>query len=492
MNRPRLEVRGIIKRFPGVIAVDRVDLVLAPGEIHALVGENGSGKSTLCMVISGAYRPDGGEILVDGKPMQFANPRDAMACGIAMTYQESNLVPELTVAENIALGQAPFWSTSRELARSVRAVLTRLGFPLDPDLHAGALSGAQMQMVEIAKALFARARLIVMDEPTAALSATETQALHRVIRALAAEGVSVIYISHALEEALTLADTTTVLRDGRMVGRGPSSGFTRDSLIKLMVGQNLELAERPTTVATAGAELLRAEGLTLAGRVSDASLALHAGEVVGLAGLVGSGRSELAAVLAGIERPTRGQVLLRGRPLRLGSPVAAARAGIGYLSENRKEDGLFLPLSVTRNITMGLLPYLGGRLGVISGRREAAAARDLGNRFAVSAPSLAASVRTLSGGNQQKVLLARLMSRDPQVLILDEPTKGVDVGAIAEIHRLIRLFAAAGNAALVISSYLPEIIALSDRVLVMREGRLQADLPAGEASADKIMSRFFR
>jgi ABC-type sugar transport system ATPase subunit len=230
----------------------------------------------------------------------------------------------------------------------------------------------------------------------------------------------------------------------------------------------------------------------LAGRVSDASLALHAGEVVGLAGLVGSGRSELAAVLAGIERPTRGQVLLRGRPLRLGSPVAAARAGIGYLSENRKEDGLFLPLSVTRNITMGLLPYLGGRLGVISGRREAAAARDLGNRFAVSAPSLAASVRTLSGGNQQKVLLARLMSRDPQVLILDEPTKGVDVGAIAEIHRLIRLFAAAGNAALVISSYLPEIIALSDRVLVMREGRLQADLPAGEASADKIMSRFFR
>jgi ABC-type sugar transport system ATPase subunit len=492
MTQPRLHARGIVKRFPGVTAIDGVDLLLEAGQIHALVGENGSGKSTLSSVISGIYRPDAGEILFDGRSVQFAGPRDAIACGIAMTYQESNLIPELSVSENITLGHAPFWSASRKMARSVRRVLARLDFKLDPDMRAGALSGAQVQMVEIAKALFASARLIIMDEPTAALSSTETRALHQVIRALAAEGVSVIYISHALEEALTLADMITVLRDGRTVRHGLSNEFTRDGLIRLMVGQNIGLSERPTSIVTRGDELLRAEGLTLPGRVFDASLALRAGEVVGLAGLVGSGRSELAGMLAGISKPKRGRVLVRNKQLRLGSPVVAREAGIGYLSENRKEDGLFMPLSVTRNIALGLISKLSSRFGAISQRREDKVARDLGDRFSVSASSFSAQVRILSGGNQQKVLLARLMSRQPIILILDEPTKGVDVGAIAEIHRLIRRFVAAGNTALVISSYLPEIMALSDRVLVMRDGRLQADLRASDVSIDQIMSRFFR
>jgi ABC-type sugar transport system ATPase subunit len=488
----RLEAREITKRFSGVTAVDRANLVLQPGEIHALVGENGSGKSTLCMVFSGVYRPDHGTLWIDGLEVSPGSPREAQKFGVSMTYQESNLVPELTVAENIALGHEPFFSRSTGVDRRVRGVLERLRFRLDPHQKAARLSGAQMQMVEIAKALFTDSKIIIMDEPTAALSGAETETLHSVVRELAAQGLSVIYISHALEEALTLAHKVSVLRDGRIVACQPSSELDRATLVRLMVGRHVEIVSRPKTSAAPGEELLRADELSWGQRVRNVSLSLRTGEVVGLAGLVGSGRSELANLLGGAEQPTAGRLIVQGRQTRLRSPAAARRLGIAYLTENRKEDGLFLQLSVARNITISVIHRLAAFLGIISTQRENAEASRLIQGFGIVAPSLKAEVRTLSGGNQQKLLFARLMNWSPKILILDEPTKGVDVGAIAEIHHLIRASAASGKAVLVISSYLPEIMALADRVLVMRQGAIVTEVNAREATSDRIISQAFR
>jgi len=487
----RLEARGITKSFPGVRAVANVDLALMPGEIHALVGENGSGKSTLCMVFSGIYRPDSGIIFIDGAMVRPENPRHAQALGISMMYQESNLVPELTVAQNVALGHDPFLTRQAALVESVAAILRRLKFDVDPRMKAATLGGAQMQMVEIAKALYTRSKVIIMDEPTAALSASEVQRLHDVIREIAASGIAIIYISHALEEALALADRVTVLRDGEVAACRSTSELCREDLVHLMVGQHVEIVQRPTTRAKRGAELVRTMGLCWRDRVRDASFSLYAGEIVGLAGLIGSGRTEVASLLAGINRPDGGQIFVRSREVDLRSPRDALGHGIAILTENRKEEGLFLPLSVAHNLTIGILSRLRGIMGLLSPAREREEARAIADRLRLSTPSLQIDVRSLSGGNQQKLLIGRMLVREPDILIFDEPTKGVDVGAIAEIHHLIRELASRGKGILVISSYLPEIMALSDRILVMRGGEIVQDIDAADASTDAVRSRAF-
>lgn len=488
---PRLEAHGISKSFPGVLAVSNADLALMPGEIHALVGENGSGKSTLCMVFSGIYQPDAGDIFIDGTMARPENPRHAQALGISMMYQESNLVPQLTVAQNVALGHEPFLTRQAGLVESVATILRRLKFDIDPRTKAATLSGAQMQMVEIAKALYTRSKVIIMDEPTAALSALEVQRLHAVIRKIAASGVSIIYISHALEEALALADRVTVLRDGEVVACHPASELGRDDLVHLMVGRHVEIVRRPSSQARRGADLVRTEGLCWRERVRNVSFSLHAGEIVGLAGLIGSGRTEVASLLAGISRPDDGHIFVRGREVDLRSPRDALRHGIAILTENRKEEGLFLPLSVAHNLTISILSRLRGVSGLLSPAREQTEARGLADKSKLSAPSLQINVRSLSGGNQQKLLIGRMLAREPDILVFDEPTKGVDVGAIAEIHHLIRGLASRGKGILVISSYLPEIMALSDRILVMRGGEIVQDIDAAEATTDAVISRAF-
>lgn len=491
-DMPRLAVRGLTKIFPGVRAVQAADLTLQSGEIHALVGENGSGKSTLCMTLSGVYQPDSGEIEIDGVRVNPANPRHAQLLGISMMYQESNLVPELTVSANIALGHESFMLNKDETEERVREILNRLNFSLDPSVKASQLSGAQMQMAEIAKAFYGESKIIIMDEPTAALSLHEARAFHQVIRDVAATGVSVIYISHALEEALELADNITVLRDGEVVACCATKDLTRDGLVELMVGRHVGIVERPAHHESARDHFLRVENLSFANRVRDVTFDLSRGEVVGLAGLVGSGRSELAMSICGIVRPNAGSILIDGKLTKISSPRAAMRRGIAYLSENRKEDGLFLQLDVLHNLTISILDRLTGWHGLVRQARQIDAGRSLIANFVISIPGIKAKAQTLSGGNQQKSLIARLIATEPKILIFDEPTKGVDVGAIEFIHKTIRALAAEGKAILVISSYLPEIMALSDRVLVMRNGELVADISADDLSEDAVMAAAFR
>ena len=490
-DAPRLAIRGLTKTFPGVRAVSEANLMLRPGEIHALVGENGSGKSTLCMTLSGVYQRDAGEIEIDGERVEPANPRHAQSLGMSMMYQESNLVPELTVSANIALGHEDFILDRSDTDSRVREILDRLDFKLDPSVKASQLSGAQMQMAEIAKALYGESKIIIMDEPTAALSMHEASAFHQVIRDVTATGVSVIYISHTLEEALGLADNITVLRDGEVVTCRSTEELSREALVELMVGRHVGVVERPSRHSAAGDRVLQVENLSVENCVKDVTFALSRGEVVGLAGLVGSGRSELAMSICGVLRPNAGTVRIKGESVKITSPRAAMRRGIAYLSENRKEDGLFLQLGVLHNLTISVLDRLTGWLGLVRGRREMQTGRSLIADFAISVPGIRARAQTLSGGNQQKSLIARLFATDPEILIFDEPTKGVDVGAIESIHMTIRSLAQNGKAILVISSYLPEIMALSDRVLVMRNGELVADFAADDLSEETVMAAAF-
>jgi len=488
---PRLAIRGLTKTFPGVRAISEADLTLAPGEIHALAGENGSGKSTLCMVLSGVYQPDAGEIVIDGVVVNPTNPRHAQSLGVSMMYQESNLVPELTVAENIALGHETFLLNKRGIEARTREILNRLNFSLDPSAKASQLSGARMQMAEIAKALYGESKIIIMDEPTAALNSQETQDFHKLIRDVAATGVSVIYITHALEEALELADFTTVLRDGKVVACRPTTDLTRENLVELMVGSHIDIIKRPTRRSEIGEQILRVENLSLRNHLTNINFSLSRGEVVGLAGLVGSGRSELTMSICGVVKPTTGAIFIHGKRVKVVSPRVAIRHGIAYLSENRKEDGLFLQLSVMHNLTASILGPLSYLFGLIRRRREVKEARLLVNSFAIATSGLAKKIRDLSGGNQQKTLIARLIATKPEILIFDEPTKGVDVGAIDSIHQTIRALALEGKAVLVVSSYLPEIMALSDRVLVMRGGQLVANLTAENLTEETVMEAAF-
>ncbi|MCR2800132.1 sugar ABC transporter ATP-binding protein [Microbacterium sp. zg-Y818] len=488
MSAPALEMRGISKSFPGVKALSDVDLVVAPGEVHAIVGENGAGKSTLMKILAGLYQPDTGTIELAGERVRIAGQLDALRRGIGMVYQELNLVPDLTVAENIALGATPSrlgFVRRRSLLDSARAVLDALDARIDPRARLGSLTVSQQQLVEIAKAYAARPKIMVLDEPTSSLSEHEAQALFRVVRAMRADGIAIIYISHRLREVLDLADHVTVLRDGRQIDTRPVSGLTAAEMITLMVGRELTDVF-PKREVPIGEVVLEVDGLSRAGAFDGVSLTVRAGEIVGLAGLVGAGRTEIARAVFGLDKADAGTVRVNGADIRARSPRQAVNAGIAYVPEDRKRDGIIPESSIRDNIALPVLSKV-GTSGWISSRRERALATEQVNALGVSPPDVERAVNTLSGGNQQKVVIAKWLATQPDVLLLDEPTRGVDVGAKADIHTIIGELAGRGVAILLISSELPEVLAVSDRIYVLTEGRVSAEFTRDDADERSIM-----
>src|SRR4051794_10374494 len=488
---PLLQMRGIVKEFPGVRALDEVDLDVAAGEVHCLLGQNGAGKSTLIKILAGAYRPDAGEIRWAGLPVSFGSPHDADAAGIATIHQELDLVPGLSVAENIFLGHEPArlgFSRTRTAESAARALLRRLGHPeIPPRRELGRLSAAGQQVVSMARALSRDARLIVMDEPSAGLGSDEGDNLFRVVRELTADGVAVVYISHRLEEIRRIGDRVTVLKDGRTVARNLAAPRTPTAeVIRLMTGRSIEYVFPERGPTPSADVVLEVDGLTRRGEFADVSFTVRAGEVVGLAGLVGSGRSEILETVYGARRAAAGTVRVRGKALRPGSVPAAVRAGMGLAPEERKSQGLLMAEPVYRNVS---LPVLGrfARAGFLRGGAELAAAAEVTAQLDVRPADPTRPVRTLSGGNQQKVVLARWLLEECSVLLLDEPTRGVDVGARSEIYALARRLAARGVAVVLVSSEVPEVLGLADRVLVVREGRVVHEAPAAELDEGRVL-----
>jgi ribose transport system ATP-binding protein len=495
-----LEARNIGKSFPGVKALDGVSLGARGGSVHAVVGENGAGKSTLMKILSGVYRADAGEILLDGKTVEFASPRAATEAGVAIIHQELNLAPALSVAENIFLGREPArfgFVDRRKMERDAGALLDRLGHTLIPRRDVASLKVSDRQIVEIAKALSTGARVLIMDEPTTALAADDVERLFGVIRALVSAGAAVIYISHKMDELFRIADEFIVLRDGKLIARSAASETTPGELARMMVGREISYergGERAESGARGDVELLRVENLSSweigegrAPRLSDISFNLRAGEVLGVAGLMGAGRTELLESLFGWRRMTgESRVTLNGRPLAAGGPREAIKAGLAFVSEDRKAQGLALDLDVGGNITLAQLKRF-TRSGFIQTAREEEAARESIARLGIKPPDARAAVANLSGGNQQKVVLARWLLTDPKILLLDEPTKGIDIKGKAEIYRLIEDLAARGLGVILVSSELPELLALSDRIIVLREGRLAGALDRSEATEERII-----
>ena len=486
---PLLEVRNLEKTFPGVRALSGVSFDVRPGEAHALLGENGAGKSTLIKIVSGVYQPDAGEILIDGRVTRFATPEDAKRAGVATIYQELLLFPELTVAENIYLGHAPRARGGRIDWRAMRAKADALLASLEiDDLAAdqivGALSVGHRQRVEILRALSHDARILIMDEPTAALTESDVTRLFDIVRRLKSRGVGIVYISHRLDELFEIADRVTVLRDGAYVGAREVADTNAAELVQMMVGRRIENLF-PKTSAPIGAPVLEARGLVCHPMTRNVSLDVRAGEIVGLAGLVGSGRSELAQVLFGITPAEHGEIRLVGETVKVNSPESARSRGIAYVPEDRGVQGLVRPMSVLQNFSLAALAGL-SRLGFIDRAAERRLAEAGVQRFSVKTSSVDEIAGRLSGGNQQKIVLGKWLANNPKLLILDEPTRGIDVGAKAEIHRLMCELAADGVAILMISSELPEVLGMSDRVLVMREGRLVAEFDRAHATSEAV------
>jgi rhamnose transport system ATP-binding protein len=485
-----LRLTGIRKAFAGVQALKGVSFELEDGEVHALVGENGAGKSTLIKVITGAHAPDEGTIEFQGCPVEHNDPVRARNLGIAAIYQQPALFPDLSVAENIALGLEPggAWRLVRWGERRARAarLLARIGAAIDPETEVRRLTMPEQQLVEIARALGADARLLIMDEPTASLSDLEVENLFRVIRELKGHGVGIIYISHRLEELPQVADRVTALRDGSLVGTRCMGEVSRTDLIRMMVGRELSAVFPKTTVAR-GDVLLRVSDLTCsASGVSGVSFDVRAGEILGLAGLVGAGRTELARVLFGLTPADSGTIEIGGEPVTIASPADAIRHGIAYVPEDRRHHGVILDMSVASNATLATLDSVSSR-GLLDFRRERDVAADLVRRLGIKTATIDNPVGNLSGGNQQKVALARWLASDPRVLILDEPTQGVDVGAKAEIHRLMGELAGRGIAIVMISSELPEILGMSDRIVVMHGGTVAGTLERAGATQESIL-----
>jgi ABC-type sugar transport system ATPase subunit len=483
-----LSAAGLSKSFPGVRALEGVDFDLRPGEVHALLGENGAGKSTLIKILGGALVPDAGTVRLEGQALPLGDPLAVRRRGINVVYQELTLVPELTAGENIFLGREqgrPFLRR-REMARAARELLDGLGARVAPGAPVRALSVAQQQLVEIARALANESKVIILDEPSATLSDPEVERLFRVLRGLRERGLGIVYISHRLEEIFAIADRVTVLRDGRPVACSPVAGVDRAQLIRWMVGRDVA-EEFPPRAPAPGEAVLEVRGLACPPRFTDVSLTVRRGEIVGLAGLVGAGRTSVALALFGALPGVRGEVRLEGRPVRFGSPFEAIRAGLGYVTEDRRRRGLFRLLSSSANITISYLRSL-ARLGLLSPGRERPAAAAAAKEFDVRAPAgLAQPAGTLSGGNQQKLLLARLLLRPRRLLVLDEPTRGIDVGAKAEIYALMNRLTAQGLGILMISSELPEVLGMSDRVVVMHEGRTAGELSRAQATPERVM-----
>ncbi|MEW2181318.1 sugar ABC transporter ATP-binding protein [Streptomyces sp. NPDC005406] len=487
---PVLALEGVSKSFGAVRALRGVSLRLYAGEAHALAGENGAGKSTLIKALAGVHRPDEGTVLLDGKPVEFHGPADARDAGVAVIYQEPTLFPDLSVAENIFVGRQPRRSFGRvdhrAVTRAAADLFARLGVDLDPDQPARGLSIADQQLVEIAKALSFDARVLIMDEPTAALTGSEVARLFGVVRTLRAEGAAVLFISHRLEEIFALCRRVTTLRDGAWISSELLSGLSEDDLVRRMVGRDLdELYPKQSTEI--GEVALSVRRLTREGVFTDVSFDVRRGEIVGLAGLVGAGRSEVARAVFGVDRFDGGEVEVLGRKLRPGAPSLAMAAGLALVPEDRRAQGLVMDMSIERNI--GLTGFAATtRAGLMNRAAERDRAVDWAVKLQVKYARLADVVGTLSGGNQQKVVLAKWLATSPQVLIVDEPTRGIDVGTKAEVHRLLSSLAAEGVAVLMISSDLPEILGMADRVLVMHEGRLTAQIPRSEATEETVMA----
>ena len=484
-----LEMRDIRKRYPGVQALDGVTLTLKHREVLALVGENGAGKSTLMKILAGAERMDSGTILLDGEPVEINSPTEAQQMGISMIYQEFNLVPYLSVAENIFLGREPRKRSGlidwKKLRGDAAAILAELGVDLDVRDRVERLSVAEQQMVEIAKAVSFRARILAMDEPSATLTEHELERLFALIRRLVEEGVSIIYISHRLEEIYEIADRVTIMRDGHTVATNRVEELTREDIVRLMVGREIS-EEFPPRQVELGDVALEVRDLTRPGYFEDVSFSVRRGEILGIAGLVGAGRTEVARAIFGADPIQRGQVLLDGRDVTPQNPREAIDAGIGLVTEDRKAQGLILGMSVLHNITLPSL-YKFARGGFIDKKEERNEASRFVKELNIKTPSLDQIVRNLSGGNQQKVVLAKWLLTNSKVMIFDEPTRGIDVGAKLEIYHLLNELVARGVAVVMISSELPEVLGMSDRILVMHEGRVAGELPAAEATQEAVM-----
>ncbi|MET8359793.1 sugar ABC transporter ATP-binding protein [Micromonospora sp. NPDC005171] len=486
---PLLVLDGVTKSFGAVAALRGVHLALHSGEAHALVGENGAGKSTLVKVLAGAHAPDSGSLTLDGQPLRLGAPADARAAGIAVIYQEPTLFPDLSVAENIFMGRQPLRGLRRidtaAMNRDAERLFQRLGVRIDPTRPARGLSIADQQLVEIAKAISFDARVLVMDEPTAALSGVEVERLFAVARSLCEGGAAVLFISHRFNEVFDLCHRVTVLRDGAWVSSDDTADLTVDEVVRRMVGRDVS-SLYPKQDAELRDTLLDVRRLSRAGVFTDVSFSVRGGEIVALAGLVGAGRSEVARAVFGVDRYDAGEVLVAGRAVPAGNPGRAIAAGMALVPEDRRQQGLVMELSVERNATLARRRAL-SRLGLLLGGVERAEARQWTRRLQVKASRLDAPVATLSGGNQQKVVLAKWLATAPRVLIIDEPTRGIDVGTKSEVHRLLSELAGQGLAILMISSELPEVLGMADRVLVMHEGRLVRELPRAEADETSIM-----
>ena len=491
---PVLEVRDVTKRFGPTRALDGVSFALQAGRVHGLAGENGAGKSTLIKVLTGLYQPDAGQILLDGRPVSFAGPRDSQRLGVSAVYQEINLIPERSVAENLLLGREPRrlgLLDRRRMIADAGTVLARYGLDLDPSARLRSLGLGVQQMVSIARGASLGARVVILDEPTSALSAAEVETLFGVVERLRAEGVAMVFVSHRLSECYRLCDQLTVLRDGRVVRAGTPAALPRAELVAAMLGPKAggeraaEAARRPAPAATE-TPVLRVRGLWWRSRVRGVALDLRPREIVGLAGLLGSGRTETLKAVFGAERPDRGEVELGGQPVREASPAGSIRRGLGFLSEDRRAEGIFPRLSVRENMTAAVLPRL-SRFGVISRRREDALVRDFIARLGIRTAGPDQAVSGLSGGNQQKVLLARCLAARPRALMLDDPTRGIDVGAKAEVHRAVQALAEDGLGVLVTSSEMEELLALSDRLVVLAEGAVAGEVEGHAANTEAVL-----
>lgn len=493
MNALLLKADGICKTFGGVHALSDVSLDVKEGEVHAICGENGAGKSTLIKILAGSYTPDKGRVLVNNHPLPPGDIRASEKAGIHALYQESTAFPHLNATENIFMGREPcklggLLLNKKRMRLETKKLLSRLGEAFDQNRPVGQLPMAQRQMIGIARALLHQSRLLIMDEPTASLSGRETEILFRIIRQLRKQGVSILYISHRLEEIFEISDRVTVLRDGKLVATKPTGEVTKSDLIRMMVGREVSLLKHSTpAIQERVGNLLEVKNLSRKGSFKDISFSIRAGEILGLAGLIGAGRSEVAQTIFGITRPDKGSVLIEGKPLASGSVASAIKKGVALVPEDRQHLGLILPMPIGVNLTLAVLRTL-TRFGMCSSVKEKTLIGRLMAELGVRAPDASVLAETLSGGNQQKLVIAKWLAASPRILFLDEPTRGVDVGAKAEIYQLIRRLAAQGMATLLISSDLPEILSLSDRILIMRSGEISGELSHEESTQEKILS----
>ncbi|WP_041639396.1 sugar ABC transporter ATP-binding protein [Anoxybacillus flavithermus] len=483
-------MKGIKKAFHHHLVLDGVDFEVCAGEVHALMGENGAGKSTLMKILTGMYEKDAGTITVDGKEVHYRHPKEAERDGIVVIHQELNIIPTLTVAENMFLGREQTigktgWIRQKDMAEEAKRYLQKLGMDIDPNEVAGRLSVGKQQVIEIARALSTNAKCLIMDEPTAALTDREIQTLFTVIRTLKQQGVAIVYISHRMEEIFTICDRISVLRDGQFIGTKQIRETTFDEIVHMMVGR--QIGERfPKRSVQIGEERLRVEGLTQNGVFYNVSFAVHAGEILGVAGLMGAGRTEIMEAIFGIRKTDAGTVYLNQQPVKITSPRQAVEYGIAFITEDRKGKGLILQMSVRENLTLPKSNQL-AIAGVIDGKKEDELVRSLVERLQIKAASAEIEVKSLSGGNQQKVVFGKWLAMNPNILILDEPTRGVDVGAKKEIYEMMNELAAQGVAIIMVSSELPEILGMSDRIMVVHEGRVTAILNNDNVDQETIM-----